>query len=75
MALGAETFEFFILVGWHKIASDTAVAGHGHRTLLGDHAIAAKIAGELGGGDGGWLVHGGNIREMRKMCKLRRFVF
>jgi hypothetical protein len=70
--LRPETFEFFILVRGHEIACDLPVAGDRDGPLLGEHAIAAEIAGEFGGGDGLRFCRIVIPREKRKSRKLRK---
>jgi hypothetical protein len=48
------------------------VAGDRDGALLGEHAIAAEIAGEFGGGDGLRFCHIVIPREKRKSRKLRK---
>jgi hypothetical protein len=50
--LRPEALEFLVLVRRHEIAGDLPVAGHRDGALLGEHAIAAEIPGEFGGGHG-----------------------
>jgi len=47
MPLGAEALKFLIFAGRHEIAGDLSVAGHRDGTPLGQHAVAAEIAGEF----------------------------
>src|SRR6516162_6468821 len=72
----AETLELLIFVGTDKVAGDLPVARDGDWLALRPHAIAAKVAGELGSRDGIGRVHGSslspaNIRDLRKKRKSR----